>query len=217
MSRPALQIAEDVLELESKVGVKQGFFAALLDEDDWSFVIKLHALFEAACTHLLLFHFKEPDLAEVVSRLELSNKTTGKLAFLSRLELLGKEGRRLISTLSELRNNLVHDVRNAEFSLAEMVAKLDANELKQFAISFSPYETRIRRFPFDPSMNLGYPPDIQEHATVDKMIERLKVDPKFHIWVGSYSVLTSILDMYGYSDYRQWVQAKKHFEDDEAL
>jgi hypothetical protein len=66
-------------------------------------------------------------------------------------------------------------------------------------------------------MNLGYPPDIQEHATVDKMIERLKVDPKFHIWVGSYSVLTSILDMYGYSDYRQWVQAKKHFEDDEAL
>jgi len=217
MSRPALQIAEDVLELESKVGVKQGFFAALLDEDDWSFVIKLHALFEAACTHLLLFHFKEPDLAEVVSRLELSNKTTGKLAFLSRLVLLGKEGRRLISTLSELRNNLVHDVRNAEFSLAEMVAKLDANELKQFAISFSPYETRIRRFPFDPSMNLGYPPDIQEHATVDKMIERLKVDPKFHIWVGSYSVLTSILDMYGYSDYRQWVQAKKHFEDDEAL
>ena len=114
MSRPALQIAEDVLELESKVGVKQGFFAALLDEDDWSFVIKLHALFEAACTHLLLFHFKEPDLAEVVSRLELSNKTTGKLAFLSRLELLGKEGRRLISTLSELRNNLVHDVRNAD-------------------------------------------------------------------------------------------------------
>jgi len=155
MTRPALQIAEGVLELESKVSVRPGFFAALLDEDDWSFVIKLHALFEAACTHLLLFHFKEPQLAEVISRLELSNKTTGKVAFLSNLELLGKEARRLIAELSELRNRLVHDVRSAGFSLVDMVGKLDAGALKKFAISFSPYETHIRRFPFDPAMKLA--------------------------------------------------------------
>jgi len=49
------------------------------------------------------------------------------------------------------------------------------------------------------------------------MIERLKTDPKFHIWVGSYSVLASILDMYNYSDYRQWMKAKQHPEDDEAV
>lgn len=52
-----VEIDRGILELESKIGVKSGFFASLLEEDDWSFVIKLHALFEAACTHLLLYHF----------------------------------------------------------------------------------------------------------------------------------------------------------------
>lgn len=209
-------VDKGILELESKVGVRPGFFSALLEEDDWSFVIKLHALFEAACTHLLLFHFKEPELSDIFSRLELNNKTTGKIAFLSKLGLIGKENRRLLSTISELRNSLVHDVRNAEFSLADMVAKFDSMELKQFAIAFSPFETHVRKFPFEPEMCLGYTEELSEHATVERMIERLKDNPKFHILVGSYNVLVSLLDMYGYSDYKQWAKMKEHFEDDEA-
>ena len=46
-------------ELESNIGVEQGFFDRLLHEDDWSFVIKLHAVFEAVVTHLLTYHFQE--------------------------------------------------------------------------------------------------------------------------------------------------------------
>lgn len=217
MTESFFPIDKGIIELEAKIGVRPGFFAALREEDDWSFVIKLHALFEAACTHLLLFHFKEPELSEVFSRLELSNKTTGKIAFLSKLGLIGKENRRLLSTLSELRNSLVHDVRNAEFSLIDMVTKLEPAELKQFAIAFSPFEAFIRQFPFDPKMNLGYKEDMSKHATVDRMIKRMKADPKFHIWVGSYNVLTSLLDMYGYSDYKQWIKAKEHFDGDEVL
>src|SRR6218665_1056414 len=86
-----------ILKLETKIGVRENFFRDLLGGDDWSFVIKLHALFEAACTHLLLFHFKEPELTEVFSRLELSNKATGKIAFLGKLKLLGKNNRRLVA------------------------------------------------------------------------------------------------------------------------
>jgi len=56
MSKDELRYAE----LEKAVGVRAGFFYRLLEEDDWSFVIKLHALFEAVCSHLLLFHFREP-------------------------------------------------------------------------------------------------------------------------------------------------------------
>ena len=54
---PDFKVDQGILELEAKVGVKENFFRGLLEEDDWSFVIKLHALFEASCTHLLLFHF----------------------------------------------------------------------------------------------------------------------------------------------------------------
>lgn len=214
---PDFKVSEGILELESKVGVPENFFRGLNAADDWSFVIKLHALFEAACSHLLLFHFKEPELSEVFSRLELSNKTTGKIAFLGKIGLLGKENRRFISALSELRNSLVHDVRNAEFSLPNLVAGLDAAEVKNLAISFSPFETTIRQFPYDPKMKLGFDERLQAQANVQAITSRFKTDPKYHIWIGAYSVLTSIVDMYGYSDYKQWVKAKEHFSDgDEA-
>lgn len=211
-------VGSGILELESKIGVPKNFFLSLNAADDWSFVIKLHALFEAACTHLLLFHFKEPDLSEVFSRLELSNKTTGKIAFLAKLGLLGKENRRFLSSLSELRNSLVHDVRNSEFSLKVMVESLEPSEVKSLAVSFSPFETHIRQFPYDPTMKLGYDEELQRQAAIENIVDRLAADPKYHIWIGAFSVLTSIVDMYGYSDYKQWVKAQQHFEQDgEAL
>jgi hypothetical protein len=215
-----LNVDAGILELEAKIGVRENFFKDLLLEDDWSFVIKLHALFEAACTHLLLFHFKELELTDVFARLELSNKATGKIAFLSRLGLLGKENRRLVAALSEMRNSLVHDVRNAEFSLESMVAEFDSKALKQFALAFSPYETHIRKFPLsaDPNSKLGYDEKFQKAASVDEMMKRAAQSPKSHIWFGAYNVLVSIVDMYGYSDYKQWVKAKAVFaEDNDAL
>jgi hypothetical protein len=108
-------------ELETSIGVSEGFFEGLQSEDDWSFVVKLHAIFEATATDLLAYHFKEEALWDLFARLELSNKTTGKLGFLKALDLMGSENRRYISSLSELRNALVHDVRNCSFNLKEMV------------------------------------------------------------------------------------------------
>lgn len=216
MDLPAdFKVDEGILELEARVGVPTNFFRELNATDDWSFVIKLHALFEAVCSHLLLFHFQEPDLADVFNRLELSNKTTGKIAFLAKCGLLGKESRRFVSTLSELRNSLVHDVQNSQFSFSSFVERLDPTELKSIAIAFSPFETHIRRFPYNSELKLGYERDFQQQATVSTVVERFKSNPKHHIWIGAYSALVSLVDMYGYSDYKQWSRATLHFAADE--
>jgi len=207
MSIPRPKVDKGITLLEARIGVRKGFIRRLLKEDDWSFVIKLHAVFEAVCTHLLLFHFKEPELSEVFSRLELSNKATGKVAFLSKLELLDNENRRFISVLSELRNSLVHDVRNAEFSLTSLATTKEPEQIKQLAISFSPYDTLIRKFPYDPKMKLGFGPVEQKHASIAQVVERFKTNPKVHIWAGGYNVLISLVDMYGYSEYRQWAKS----------
>ena len=210
-------------ELEDKLGLSKGFFDALVEEDDWSFVIKLHALFEAVCSHLLVYHFREEAIKEVVSKLELSNKSTGKIAFLKALGLLGKDERRYIYSLSELRNRLVHDVRQSSFKLKDMVAALDEKEMKSFAKTFSPSEAKTVR------------PDVAEvlkKAKRDKesgkqsgsrqplfveidlegmkeLVERARTEPKVHIWAGALNVLLKICDMYGYSTYRQEVIANK--------
>ena len=204
-----------IAELEQRIGVAPGFFDGLVQEDDWSFVIKLHALLEAACTHFLLVHFKEPALGDVLARLELSNKTTGKVAFLAALELVAKPSRRYISALSELRNSLVHDVRQSRFRLSEWVASLDPAQVKSFAVAFSPYETKLREMQALPMLKVDL--SLPAQATVEAVVARAREHPKQHIWLGAHNVLVEIVDMHGYSDYLQWSKAKALLFEDEAV
>lgn len=46
-------IFTDIADFEKRLNLPLGLYEKLLKEDDWSFVIKLSALFEAACTHIL--------------------------------------------------------------------------------------------------------------------------------------------------------------------
>jgi hypothetical protein len=204
------QIDKGILELESKIGVPPKFFLRLNDADDWTFVIKLHALFEAACTHLLLHHLQEPELASVISRLELSNKATGKIAFLTKLGLIGKDNRRYISTLSELRNSLVHDVRNHEFSLPDLVAGLTQQALQNMAVAYSPYEAFVREhFAGGEALGLELGQNLIEQSEPGAVTRRFKADPKYHMWIGAHAVLISLVDQYDYSDYLRWSRSDK--------
>ena len=129
----------DVVALENDVGVRPGFFATLLSEgDDWSFVIKTHALIEAAVSHLLGEVPGHPELVETFSQIELSGVRTGKLAFAEVLGCLDKSERRTIRKLSELRNRLVHDVSNVDFNFSDWTQSLEKGQLKEFANAFGP-------------------------------------------------------------------------------
>jgi hypothetical protein len=129
-------LEEAIRNIEGRSGVRAGFFADLLKEDDWSFIIKAHALLESACAELLAERTGVPALIDVFSRLELSAKTTGKVAFLKAFDLAIDRERRFIVALSELRNTLVHNVRNTTFSLTEHVLAFDRNQKKSFVESF---------------------------------------------------------------------------------
>ena len=129
-------LEEAIRNIESRSGVRAGFFDDLRNEDDWSFIIKAHALLESACAELLAERTGVPDLIDVFSRLELSAKTTGKVAFLKAFGLAIDRERRFIVALSELRNTLVHNVRNTTFSITDHVLALDKNQKKSFVEGF---------------------------------------------------------------------------------
>jgi hypothetical protein len=99
-------------------------------------VIKAHAFLEAALTHLLADHLGKEDLLPVFAYLETSNVRTGKLAFVKAFDLLDKGARRFIHTLSELRNDLVHEVGNVNFSFSNYVANLSDKERRDFVGAF---------------------------------------------------------------------------------
>jgi hypothetical protein len=129
----------DVLALEHDTGVRAGFFRELLTGgDDWSFVIKVHALIEGAVSHLLTEMVGQPKLADLFSLLELSNLRTGKVAFAKALECLDGDELQTIRKLSELRNRLVHDVSNVDFKFSDWTKGLDPQQLGQWTAAFLP-------------------------------------------------------------------------------
>ena len=138
--------------LEADLGLPEGFYERLRSDDDWSFVIKLHALFESATTFVLARCLRKPELEEVFAHVEMSNSRAGKIAFGKTLGLFDEEDRRFLRQLSELRNNMVHRVANVSFAFKPYLAALDTGQRDSFANAFGfglndPIELDDRKIP----------------------------------------------------------------------
>jgi hypothetical protein len=73
-------------------------------------------------------------------RLDTSDKQRGKMAFIKALELLPSEARTFVSKLSELRNDLVHDLYKFNFSLSKWIKEMTPQDLSNFtkSLNFDP-------------------------------------------------------------------------------
>ena len=114
------------------VGISRKLLASLDDDDDWTFVIKMHGILEAVLNHLLLSQFNNPALTDIISKLETNNERTGKIAFINACDLLPENARGFIRLFSQLRNRAVHDVKNFDLNLADYLAALDGNKKKNW-------------------------------------------------------------------------------------
>lgn len=119
-------------EIEAKLSLPARFYLALTDEDDWSFVIKLSALFEAASTQLLTTRLGAPILEESFAHLDYGNQKFGKLTLLSKLNCLSKNEAKFLQLMLALRNKLAHNIANVLFSFPEYVKNLDAQQRRNF-------------------------------------------------------------------------------------
>lgn len=126
-----------VSDVESRLGIRAGFFNELIKEDDWGFVVKLHAFIDAALTDAICSTIGHLELQEVVGRLDVANRQYGKLAFAKALGILDKPRRRFISELCTLRNVLAHNVRLADFSFAEHMKSMTEKRRLEFCVALS--------------------------------------------------------------------------------
>jgi len=128
--------ADSTKELLRSIGLPDDLLESLLDENDWSFIIKLHALFEAVLASAIVKKLNAPSIEEAVSQLDFSGAKCGKVTFAQSLQVIGAREASFLRGLSELRNRLVHNVRNVSFSIKEYVEALDANQRKAFRKQF---------------------------------------------------------------------------------
>lgn len=82
---------------------------------------------------MLTHYFGDRRLANIFTNLNMGGRISGKVAFLSTLDLLGKEERGFITKLTLLRNTVVHNASNVTFSLHDHLAKLTSKELTEFS------------------------------------------------------------------------------------
>jgi hypothetical protein len=165
------EMTQSIAELEQGIGLNKGFFISLLNEDDWSFIIKLHALYEAAISSLITEKIGQSELNDFIAKLELGGPK-GKMALAQKLGLLDREEIAFIQKLSEIRNDLVHYVGNTNIKLESYLAEKNDKYFKTLGYS---YKEMI---------------DI-DGISVNSIVF-IKENPKIAIWQNSLNVLAII-------------------------
>lgn len=126
--------------VEDGLRLPSGFARGTLEENDWTFVIKLHAFFES----LLILSISRNlmgshpfGLVEVVARLDTADSQKGKIAIAHGLDLFEKDDRVFLEKLAGLRNKLAHTIEHIGFDFAGYVSLMDANQRKAFVKGFT--------------------------------------------------------------------------------
>jgi hypothetical protein len=128
-------------ELETRLGVHNGLLYSLLTQDDWSFVVKLHALIESSINELLRARVGRPELSDFLSLLPLSG-VSGKLPLLQKLGLLYNYEVGFLGKISNLRNRMTHNIKNVDRTIADVLATMKVDEVSSFRDSFLNYLQR---------------------------------------------------------------------------
>ncbi|MWL87683.1 hypothetical protein [Cupriavidus sp. SW-Y-13] len=130
----AQEEVEDIVgRLQEELKLPNGFFQKLRDEDDWSFVIKLHAMLEAALGHVIVHRLGYDALADAVSYMDMSDKRKGKVVIAAALGMLVSHEITYCDVLSELRNVCAHDIRESvAFDLVKTCAAMKPSQRGKF-------------------------------------------------------------------------------------
>lgn len=132
LSFKEIPLLEEINELETKIGLPDNFVHRLVSEDDWSFVIKLNALFEASTTRLLTSRLAAPELEDSFSHLDYGNRKFGKVALLKKLGCINDDESKFLQMLFELRNQLAHDIKQVTFDFTSHIEGMDKNQKAAF-------------------------------------------------------------------------------------
>ena len=114
--------AYEAAQLISKeLSLPNDFAVCLLRDDDWSFVLKSHALIEACVMHAFDARFQERSIRKFLKDLSMAKRVdlAQQLGVLSE-DMLGP-----IRTLSRIRNDLAHDVEQVKFTFDTYLANSD--------------------------------------------------------------------------------------------
>jgi hypothetical protein len=175
------ELLEHIRSLEENVfKLPTGFFGRFLEEgDDWSFIIKTHAIIESGTTRFLEAVAAPTIPPEFLQSLPLD----GRHSKLRLLELLGRfesDHIKFVKGLSRIRNLLVHDVTQVGFVLTDYLASLSTQDVHNLI-------SEICRVFY-------YPERFKSKSEREKQLAKILAEPRFYIWRTAlfYLAITSL-------------------------
>lgn len=108
------------------LGLREDFLIDLFrDPDDWSFVVKSHALLETVTCSLLAIYLRREELESVLAQeIEMS----ARIEMTKVLGLTTSEDRKMMRALGTLRNKLVHNAKDTGFTFQDLLGNKDARQ-----------------------------------------------------------------------------------------
>jgi len=119
------------------IGMPEDTLWRLLKDDDWSLVIKLHALLQGAICHTLAQKLHDSGLIEIFGRLPAGDNRYGLVAFLRHYGLFDPAELKFLKSLAEVRNTFAHNIQWIGRSLAEYKDDLCPSERATFIESMA--------------------------------------------------------------------------------
>lgn len=110
-----------IADLDSTGTISSEFWFSLAEEDDWSFIIKLSAVIEAALANaIVLFHkYSDETSIEAVRRLTLEKK----IKTAKQIGVLDSRSFPLFDWVRKVRNRFTHDLRFLIYDLDRLLAE----------------------------------------------------------------------------------------------
>lgn len=110
------------------LGLNERVILDLIDEpSDWSFVVKLAVIVEAALTQAIASRLDTDELQQHLNRLSVGGRT-GKIQLASDLGIIGPKAAARLKSIASLRNVFAHDVSVIGLSLGVHVESLQKSE-----------------------------------------------------------------------------------------
>jgi hypothetical protein len=196
------QIRGSAKKLCGLFGLPKDFFDELLENDDWTFVIRIHALLEPAVTWALDDHFRAHQISDFIGDLSLSGRTS-KLTLIESFDILGSDATTFIKAVSTIRNRVVHNIRHIRFDLPRYIADLAPDKKRDFLV-------KIGTIHEDSSMS----PKERESLRQD-----LAASPKQFILKGTLLILALIFETVELAHLRREVEeaTQKHLRNQARL
>lgn len=157
-------------DIKNEYSEKLKFLSNLIEGDDWSLVIKTHALFESLITELIVLKTSESSLKKVIERMPLHGETVSKIAILKIYELLTADEIRFIIKFSEIRNSIVHKYENLNFTFEKYTSDMNADQIRNWKKLLQLKSIEINK--------------------MNKLISEM---PTFAIWFNILNIINSIL------------------------